>query len=528
MITKSSRATVLFTACICGFSALASAQTIHPNQLDNLIPPICPADAGGAVQTHGSTVKSEPLVVNTPTPPHAAVTLTDAIKTPGYAAKDSVMTVNTPSLSDAAIPDALKKPITLEQAIQLAFQNSPNITSVLASIEASKGSVDASSASFNPVFSLSGAATVQGPTSAAVESFNPTLGLSLTLPLDISKQLRFSSDIAKMKYQQQYLSMLSVSEQLILQVKSAYYDLLRSSGQLAVQQAAVDDAKLRLENIKAKRAEGTVPQFDVTTIEVEFENLNQQLLSAQTRVQLAQSAFNLAMGVDVNYPTQVVANNIEVAAQETDIAKATDQAMAKRPDVKSAQIAIALGQKSTDLASLSDAPTASLSGSGTYLLNPSAMASDDYSWSATLRLNIPISDGGAKRANVRQAKAGVQSSIAALTGKQLAVSSEVRSAALSLQTAAIRTKTTESAVSLAKDALSIANDRYDAGIATQVEVSNAQTQLTQARYNYINALFDYAVASAQLEKATSAQPEMNNLQLLSETNNMAVNKEPNK
>ena len=97
---------------------------------------------------------------------------------------------------------------------------------------------------------------------------------------------------------------------------------------------------------------------------------------------------------------------------------------------------------------------------------------------------------------------------------KLGVAREVRVAALNLQEAALRTESTAQTVALAQEALRLANVRYEAGIAVAVEVTNAESQLTQARFNQVNAAYDYAIALAQLQRAASDQPEIVKLQLL--------------
>ena len=83
-----------------------------------------------------------------------------------------------------------------------------------------------------------------------------------------------------------------------------------------------------------------------------------------------------------------------------------------------------------------------------------------------------------------------------------------------LEEAAKRTRTTAESVALAEEALRLANVRYEAGIAVLVEVTNAESQLTQARFNEVNALYDYAIALADLQRATSSQPEIEKLRLV--------------
>jgi outer membrane protein TolC len=410
--------------------------------------------------------------------------------------------------------------------MQVAFQNSPEIQSALSDVEASRGVFGEARARFNPTFNIQASTTRQGPITAvefpgggAVQTVSPTSSqakLAVTLPLDISRQLKYGSDIAIYQFQIQYLSMVSVSQQLIADVKSSYYNLLRACGQELVARSAVDSAKARLDNIRAKCDEGNAPKFDVTSAEVELENLNQQLIAASNQVSIAQSSLNAVLGVDVNNPTQVVSGDVPVTIKQIDIPKSVDDAYSKRPEVKIAQTAVTLSETNVNLQKTGYLPSLNLSGGPSYNFNPSGFSSNKYSWQVSATLNIPVWNGGITKSRVQQAKADVQGSVASLDQVKLGVAKEVRRAALNLQEAALRTQTTAHAVALAEDALGIATDRYDAGIAVLVEVTNAQSQLTQARFNYVNAQYDYAIALAQLQRATSSQPELSQLQLLAE------------
>ena len=476
-------------------------------------------------------VKSEPILIPAPKPDSAAPSHMDIVTTPGASA-GRLQRTSVPGISPSPVPDAITKPITVDQALQVAFENNPDIQAALSQVEASRGVVDEARARFNPTFSIQASTTFQGPAVTTqmgdqsmqmLVSPDKQASASVTLPLDISHQLRYSSDIARYQFQEQYLSMVAVSEQLIADVKSAYYDLLRACGQRAVAQSAVDSAKSRLENIRAKREEGTVPQFDVTTAEVELDNLHQQLIIAQNSVSIAQSALNEVLGVDVSNPTQVVAVDVPITMDCIDIPKSIEQAYAKRPELKASQMAVTLSETNVRLQKTGALPSLALSGGSSYDFNPSGFSSNNYSWTAGAILSVPVWDGGVTKAKVRQARADVQNSVAGLDRSKITVARQVRNAALNLQEAALRTQTTAHAVTLAEDALGIATDRYDAGIAVLVEVTNAQTQLTQARFNYVDAQYDYAVALAQLQRATSCQPELNQLQLLADQGNVTQN-----
>ncbi|MCL5104686.1 MAG: TolC family protein [Armatimonadetes bacterium] len=430
--------------------------------------------------------------------------------------------------AETTAPD-LSKPITLDQALEIAFQHNPDIRIALDQVQRQRGVVNETLANFNPRFNAQATylrqpaleATFPGsgdqpPQNITIQSpQNTTLGTNATLPLDINKRLAYSTDIARLQFDIQYLNMVSVSERVIVNTKSAYYDLLRACGQAGVAQAAVDVAKVRLDNTRSRFEAGTVPKFDVTTAEVDLANLNQQLIQAQNRVELAKSAFNRVLGIDINSPTRIVESVPPVTLTNVDIPASTQTANTRRPEVKAARTAIDLNKRNVKLQKTGVLPSMSVNTATTYQLETTTFNTSNVFWQATLNVSVPIWDGGITSARVQQARADVSNAQDTLDQTKLGVGQEVRNAALNLEEAAKRIQATSGAATLAEEALRLANVRYEAGIAVLVEVTNAESQLTQARFNLVNAQYDYAVALAQLQRATSTQPELSRVQLLS-------------
>ena len=117
----------------------------------------------------------------------------------------------------------------------------------------------------------------------------------MLLPLDINGRITYTNRIARDQFQIDYLGMVHTSEQLIFDVKSAYYNLLRAQAQADVDQAAVDVAAARLKNTTSQFNAGTVPKFDVTRAEVDVANLNQTLIQGKTSVEQMRGALNRVM-----------------------------------------------------------------------------------------------------------------------------------------------------------------------------------------------------------------------------------------
>ena len=416
----------------------------------------------------------------------------------------------------------MTEPITIDQALDMAFANNPDLRIATDAVNKSRGLVEETRARFNPSFGSQVVQMYQGPAVSTVfggrtvtitAPSQTTAQANVFLPLDIFGKLRYSSNIARDQFQISYLGLLRTSEQLISQVKRTYYELLRACGQADTAQAAVDVSAVRLKNTDARYQAGTVPKFDVTTAQVDLANLTQNLIAAQSRVNISQANFNRVLGISPNSLTQVVKSAIPIEIVEVDIPKADKTAKAQRPEIKMQQASISASKSNIDLQRTGAKPSLGLSGAYNYV-SAQSFSTSNISYNALATLNIPIWDGGVTKARVDQAYADLYSATDTLEQVELVISQEVSTAALVLEEAAKRTKTTADNVTLAEEALRLANVRYEAGIAVLLEVTNAESQLTQARFNQVNAQYDYAIALAELERVTASQPELAKLRLI--------------
>lgn len=418
----------------------------------------------------------------------------------------------------------IDKPLTMEEALALAFQYNPDLAIATAQVNRARGVVEEARARFMPSFNIQGTQLYQGPPVSfapqpGVEPVNiippsqTSAQVNFLLPLDVSGKLHYATSIAKDQFQINYLNLLRQSELLISQVKRTYYELLRACGQAEAAQAAVDVAELRLKNTQSRFEAGTVPRFDVTTAQVDLANLNQQLIAAQSRINIAQAGFNRVLGISPDSSTQVAKVDVPVTTTQVDIPASTRIAKERRPEVRAQEVSIHLNRQNIRLQRSGLLPSVGLNAAYSYVTTQ-AFSNSNASWQAAAVVSMPIWDGGVTKAKVNQAYGDLQVANASLDQAQLLVSQEVSTAALTLEEAARRTQTTAANVALAEEALRLANVRYEAGIAVLVEVTNAESQLTQARFNLVNAQYDYAIALAELQRATATQPELERLRLI--------------
>lgn len=420
------------------------------------------------------------------------------------------------SMSD--VRAAQEAPISIDQALEIAFANSPDIRIAADQVRKAGGVLQEAVAAFRPTLNASGTHVRQGPRASVtipdigsveiVPGSQTSFAASVSAPLDVFGRLPRVEGVAGGALRIEQLNLANTAEQLILDVKTAFFNLLRARGQEEVARAAVDAAAERLTNTEARYRAGTVAKFDLTRAEVEVANLTQRLIEAGGAVETARAALNRQMGIDTAAPTEVAVPDIAIAPPESPKPELVAQALERRPIVEIARAGVEVGESSVRLERMGRKPFLSATGVYNYDAKTSGFSAGNQSWRAMLDLRVPIWDGGVTSARVEQAAAKTAAARDAMRQIELGVALEVRTAALDLEQASKRASTTEKNVELAEEALRLANVRYEAGIATLVEVTDAESSLTQARVNLVNARYDHATALARLQRATSTQPEM--------------------
>ncbi len=185
----------------------------------------------------------------------------------------------------------------------------------------------------------------------------------------------------------------------------------------------------------------------------------------------------------------------------TAVAEAFAEAVRLRPEVQEARENVQQNEARVTFERRARRPDLALTGAYTYTPQASGLASVDKSWRLGVGLTLNLFDAGLIRSRVREAEAGRDSSAAILERTRQQVALQVRTALLNLQEAQDRRQTTAANVQQAQEALRISQVRYRAGVATNVEVTDAQVALTEAQTNQVNAEYDFLNAQAALARA---------------------------
>lgn len=288
-------------------------------------------------------------------------------------------------------------------------------------------------------------------------------------------------------------------QQLRLDVSNDYYDMQQADELVQIAKAAVRNAEETLDNTRALEQAGLGTRFDVLRSEVQLANQQQQLSQAQSQQLTARR--QLAQRLSLNpRATLSAADPVKIAglwpiSLTNTIAKAQQNRSELGEILDQRQIA----QQNERLIKGSFGPQVSVAASGNFAVDLDDLT-EAFGYSLGGQVTKLLFDGGATKANARQQALGAKIAETQFANFKNLVRFQVEQNYFTLQSSFKNIATNECAVIQAEQSLELARLRSKAGIGTQLEVSNAETELTRTRSNRLQAIIDYNRALIALER----------------------------
>lgn len=306
------------------------------------------------------------------------------------------------------------------------------------------------------------------------------------------------------------LSARDEREVVVLAAGGTYLQALALGADIASQQAQVDNARAIYQQAETRKEAGTNSKIDVMRSLVQLQTEEQRLTSLQADYRKQKIALARIVGIPLGDDFQL---SDELAPQQItvpDAATTVAEALKTRQDLRAVEAQVDAAQRALAAAKAERLP--SLSVNGDYGTLGQSITSNHGVFAVTGSLNVPIWQGGRVRGDIAQAQAALDQRQAELADARGRVEEQVRDALVELQTAAGQVKVAETNRNYANETLAEARDRFGAGVATTVEVVQAQQQVAGAEADYISSLFSLNLAKLSLARARgSAENEMSDL-----------------
>jgi outer membrane protein len=294
-----------------------------------------------------------------------------------------------------------------------------------------------------------------------------------------------------------------VRDQVVQNVRQAYFNLLAARRLVGVADAALARSDLNLRSAQGFFDVGTKPKSDVTRAEVEVANARVDVIRARNLVRLSETTLANALGLEATVPIEI--DDILTYEPVTlDPAQLRAEALGNRPELSQAQARLDASRAQLSGARARYLPDLTVNGSvgmvSDELVFSSGGTSFSDTWSVTGQLTWNLFEGFFTQNRVKETQALVETARANYETVELQVRLEVEQAYITVVEAGERYGATEKAVESAQENLRLAQGRYDAGVGTILELTEAQLSLTNAEADSVRAVTDFRVGLAVLDR----------------------------
>jgi outer membrane protein len=403
------------------------------------------------------------------------------------------------------------KPLSLEECIAIALKFQPSLAGNRATIEAQKARVEQALAAYYPqvnlntsyntntfnFVSLGGSVRTYTYNWTFVDVFATGPALNQTI-YDFGRTSN-SVKINRENVNASQEDFVTTKQTVVLNVKTAFYGVLQTQYLIDVAQDVVSQTNQHLDQAKGFYQAGTRPKIDVTKAEVDVANAELALIQAKNNFAVARATLNNAMGLrqELNF---AVEKAIEIKPEVIPLNEILQAAYANRPELLQLKARQRSQEASIKLAQASYYPI--LSGNAQYLVRGNHMP-NDTTWDAFLgaTLTIPIFSGFSTPNQVAEARAVLRNLQAQEESTKQNIRLEAEQAYLSLNLAIEQIAVTQKSVEQAKENYDLASGRYQVGVGSPLEITDAEVSLANARASHIQAVYGYKTGEARIEKA---------------------------
>lgn len=282
-------------------------------------------------------------------------------------------------------------------------------------------------------------------------------------------------------------------------VTNGYFDMLQADNMQKLGRESVDRLADHLKNVEAQYEVGVVAKVDVLRSQVELANAKQSLIKAENAYQIAEANLNKIVGLPMD--TQLKLDNILVyTPYDNDLQYCLDYAAKHRPELEQAKQQVEAAKGALRVAISGHMPQVNASASQSWSDN-NWPGDENGNWVVGVSVNMNIFDSGVTVSKIHGAEADLAKAHESYRDTVDLVNLDVRSNYLNLREAEKRIDTTKLAVSQAEEDYRIAQLRYMNGVGTNTDVLDAQVALTDAKTNYLQAMYDYNTCKTNLETA---------------------------
>lgn len=331
------------------------------------------------------------------------------------------------------------------------------------------------------------------------DSYGPAV--NATQPLFTGGALLASLNVAQAQDMTSQAHLANTAQDVILNTQKAYYEVLKAQELVAVAKDFLRSAEEHLNSARKKVEAGLRSRAEVLRWEVEKANAESNMVRAENALAMARPALNQVLGLDLNATyTLVPVQDVEVEIPAT-VEEQVELALRKHPGLREMQANVEIVGAEVKLARSNFTPKVSLVYDYRWEANNTIKLDSYHTWTLGLVAQFPIFNSFRDYTELRRTQESKKQMEHLQHDYERGLRLQVLQASLNLDAAQKQMVISEKARAEAEENLRVVKNSYEVGLASNLDFLDAQNAKEQARWNFINARYDFLLATSALARA---------------------------
>ena len=411
---------------------------------------------------------------------------------------------------------------SLEQAIDAALANNPELNIMQARIEQANAQLGESLASFYPQIKTSLSYQHSNNPAQAfaliiaqrrldmqsgnfnnpgfVDDYRPQVSASYSLFR--GGQDYYNSQAAELNSEAAELEKSAARNRLVNHVTAAYYGELAAMDANTISQRSIESVQSQLHQTQLGYEAGTVLKSDLLSLQVQLAEAQDAQIHAANAIELAQNMLKTLLGLDANDRFAInPAANKNLPESPANFEQLLTQALAQHPELKAAEKRVAIAEQQLSAAKAAHLPKADAFVSYGSNSKDLTYNSNRDNLTAGVMVEMDVFSGFATQEKINKAEHQLTAAKESARQNRLQIENDLKAAQLKLQEALHRAEVSNSASQAAEEALRLVNQQRQAGVVTVSRYLETQVALEKALSRQVSARFDALRAEAALKQA---------------------------
>ena len=398
--------------------------------------------------------------------------------------------------------------LSIQECLNIALANHPSLRKSKGGVRAAAAQLEQVKAKNRATLSANGSLNYNGNYESWDDRYHSqSAGVTASKLLYDTNRNKLQQEMQKLNLTNSHESEREQRVSVAASAKRAYYDLVLKILNRDVELEKLNNLEEHVVRAKGYYEVGSSAYIDVTKAEADAASARTSLLKAENDILLSQENLLVAMGINdnnINNLNLALASKLLIPENNKELQDLLGAALEDRPDLKQSENTIKSRELNIKNAARGSSPTITGQLTSSFAKREAQSSTENYG--ANININIPVIDGGAVKADVELARAQLDQAQADRDLLKQQITYAVRSAAFALNNAIQRAKSSQASVQYAEENLELARGRYEVGVGTPLELSDAVSSLAQARYTHYQALYDAQSARADLDEAMGHLP----------------------